>query len=228
MKYPEINLLTLITILFIGFIILSFYIRYKFTSLHEENLEKSSNSGMSGCQIARYLLKQLDLNIEINLIDMRFNGSYDPAKKTINLSKEICNSNSLSALSVTAHEIGHVLQDVDNYKLLKFLIKIYPIADFGASMSWILIFAGLLFPQLTLLFSVGIMLLLIALLYQILQLPLEIDASNRAIKLLVEYKLISKKELDKVSEMLDYAALSFLADPANLFFQLFDKVKRRS
>lgn len=228
MKYPESNLLTLITVFFIGYIFLSFYIRYKFRSLHEKNLERKSKSGMSGCQISRYLLKQLDINVEINLIDVKFNGSYDPANKTINLSREICNSNSLSALSVTAHEIGHVMQDVSDYKLLKFLIKIYPVADFGASMSWILIIIGLLFPQLTLFFPLGVMLLLIALLYQVLQLPLEIDASNRAIKLLVKYKLISKKELDAVSEMLDYAAISFLADPANLFFQLFNKVKRRS
>lgn len=228
MKYPENNLLTLITALFIGFIVLSFYIRYKFTSLHEKNLEKRSKSGMSGCEIARYLLQQLDIDIEINLINVRFNGSYDPAKKTINLSREICNSYSLSALSVTAHEIGHVLQDVKDYKLLKFLIKIYPIADFGASMSWVLIVAGLLVPQFSLLFPLGVTLLLIAMFYQIFQLPLEIDASNRAIKLLVKYKLISKEELDTVSKMLDYAALSFLADPANLFFQLFNKVKRGS
>lgn len=226
MKYSETNLLTLITVVFIGFIILSFYIRYKFVSLHKNNLEITSSNGMNGCQLTKYLLEKLDLNIVIDLNDDELNGNYDPKNRKITLSKDISHSYSLSALSVTAHEIGHLLQDEDNYKLFTFLVKIYPLADFGASMSWILIIAGLIFPQLILMFATGLFLLMIALVYQLLQFPLEIDASNRAIKLLIKYKLISKNELNQVSEMLDYAALSFLAEPANLFFHFFDKVRR--
>ncbi|MFW6030176.1 MAG: hypothetical protein ACOCRO_07980, partial [Halanaerobiales bacterium] len=81
MKYSETNLLTSITVIFVGFIIVSFYIRYKFISLHENNLKVTSNSGLDGCHLIRYLLDKLNIDIEINVIDEDLNGNYDPKNK---------------------------------------------------------------------------------------------------------------------------------------------------
>jgi len=227
MEYTENNLFILITLIFAGFLVISFYVRYKFKSLHKDNFTNQASNGMNGCELVKFLTNKIKMNLEINIIQESFSGNYDPKNKTINLSEDICKSNSLSALSVTAHEIGHVLQDKKGYKLLKFLILLYPLADFGASMSWILILTGILIEQFKLMLAIGIFLLIIAFIYQLLQIPLELDASSRAIKILVKYKLINNKELDKLSEMLDYAALSFLASPAELIFNFVDNIKRR-
>jgi len=183
---------------------------------------------MSGCELVRFLINALNVDIEINITKESFNGTYDPTNKKINLSDDICKSKSLSAVSVTAHEVGHLIQDIENYKLLNYLILFYPLADFGASMSWIMILIGMVFESMSLIYLIGVSLLILAFFYQLLQIPLEFDASKRAIRILVQYKLITKEELDKLTEMLDFAALSFLATPADLFFTIINSIRRGS
>lgn len=234
MIYLEIGTSTLILAFFTVLFVISFYIRHKFVSLHRKYSLQQASNNLTGCEITYYLLSKLDLKIKLNIIepskkkDDNLSNSYDPRAKTINLTQDVCNSSSLSSTSIATHEIGHVLQQEEGYPLFKFLIFIYPFADFGASVSWVLVIVGLLFPTYKIMLVIGLLFVLIALIYQLLQLPLEKDASQRAVKLLIEHRLINEEELSPIKDMLKYAALSFLASPANLFFELFNSLLGRS
>lgn len=145
---------------------------------------------------------------------------YDPVNKKLRLSREVYSGNSITAVSVAAHEVGHAIQDDNGYIPLEMRNKIFPIANFGSSAAWFFIFIGLLIPAFGGIMDIGILLFAIAVLFQIITLPVEFNASSRAINLLSENNFITENEQSGAKKVLNAAALTYVAAMATGIAQL--------
>lgn len=173
-----------------------------------------SQSGQSGAQIARQLLDAAGLQgVQIRQISGNLGDHYDPRNKTLALSQDVYNSPSLAALGVAAHEVGHAIQDHTGYGLLHLRNNLVPVAQFGSNLAFPLFFAGLLFRS-GWIMDVGILLFFGAVVFTIITLPVEYNASGRAVGLLEAHGFISGQEIPAVRSVLDAAALTYVAATA--------------
>lgn len=178
------------------------YSKYK----NIENEEK-----MSGFEVAR---KILDANGLKDVYVVQTKGSltdhYDPKRKVVRLSTEIYHGKTIAATAVAAHECGHALQDKDGYTYMRLRSLIFPAVNFATSFSYFIIVLGLLFQSLELIW-VGICFVGTGLVFQLVTLPVEIDASRRAKKQVDELYLATNNEQDGISNMLKAAASTYVA-----------------
>lgn len=146
---------------------------------------------------------------------------YDPKNKVLNLSDTVYNSTSVSAIGVAAHECGHAVQDKVGYFLLNFRGSLVPAANFGAQLSWPLIIIGYLFGGAGgTLVKVGILMFCAVVLFHLVTLPVELDASRRALRLLDENGILVEDEVKKTRKVLGAAALTYVAALAASILQL--------
>lgn len=149
---------------------------------------------------------------------------YDPGKKTVNLSEVIYNSTSVAALGVAAHECGHAIQDNRGYFPLRFRSAFVPVASIGSSMSWPMIIIGLLIGQSSgigyKLVSIGIFLFMLAVAFQLITLPVEFNASSRALVQLRQTGILPQDEEGEARSVLHAAALTYVAAAASSLLQL--------
>lgn len=181
-------------------------------SVSYSKYKKINNSkGLSGFEVAR---KILDANGLEDIYVVETSGSlsdhYDPSRKVIKLSKDIFNGDTIAAASVAAHECGHAIQDKDNYTFMRIRSFLVPVVNLASSFSWIVIFIGLMSEALNI-FMFGIGLISIGLVFQLITLPVEFDASKRAKKELEKLKLIGSGEEVGVAKMLNSAAMTYVA-----------------
>ena len=168
-------------------------------------------SGLSGVRAARGILDAYGLsNVDIERIQGRLGDHYDPKKKVLRLSPDVYDGVSLAALGVAAHEAGHAIQDAEKYGPLVLRNNIVPLASFGSNASWFIIMAGMMFGSFNLVIG-GILLFSAVVVFQLVNLPVEYDASARAKSILVERAMISPQEQKTVSSVLDAAALTYVA-----------------
>lgn len=170
-----------------------------------------NNKKLSGKEVARIILDNNNLNsILIYKVSGNLTDHYDPTKKLVRLSNDIYENDTISSMAVAAHECGHAIQDSEDYFFLKLRSSIYPVVRVATSISYWIILFGFLFELLDLLY-LGIGFTMFGLLFQIITLPVEFNASNRALKKLKEYNLVDEDELKGARKVLTAAALTYVA-----------------
>lgn len=168
-------------------------------------------SGMTGAQAARYLLDRAGLQkVKIEPIQGRLSDHYDPRSKVLRLSEGVYNSPSLAALGVAAHEAGHALQDKDNYAPMRIRHSLAPVANLGSTLLFPLLIGGFLFAIKPLI-TVGIVLYSFAVAFHIVTLPVEFNASSRALKLLEGSGALHPDEIGGARKVLSAAAMTYVA-----------------
>ena len=179
-----------------------------------------SASGMTGAQAAQRILRNAGVyDVRIEPISGELTDHYDPRTKTVRLSEPIYNKTSLAAVGVAAHECGHAIQHATNYAPLNLRSAIVPIANLGSTLSWPLFLAGLIMSFRPLL-TAGIVLFTAAVLFQLVTLPVEINASSRALKLLNADGILAPQEVRGAKKVLTAAALTYVAALAGSILQL--------
>jgi len=167
---------------------------------------------LSGAAAARHILDSAGLrNVDIEQIPGHLSDHYDPRHKVLRLSPEIYQSRSLAAVGIAAHEAGHALQDAKAYAPLVIRNIAVPAASFGSNASFILILIGMFFQPLSFLFLAGIILFGFVVAFQIINLPVEFNASHRAKAQLVGLGIVPPQEMTYVNKVLNAAAWTYVA-----------------
>lgn len=207
-------------ILLLPAMILAFYAQTKVTSTFEKYLRVPARSQMTGADVAREILRRSGIDdVSVQIQGGRLSDHYDPRRKVLRLSSDVYNGRSLAAIGVAAHECGHAIQHDVGYIPLALRNTIVPIAGFGSQMAFPLFFIGLLFSAESLM-MLGILLFSAAVLFQVVTLPVEYNASNRAVAILEGHGFIEKSELGPVKAVLGAAALTYVAATIMAVMQL--------
>lgn len=208
-------------IILIPAMILTLFAQSKVKANFNKYLKIGTQRGYSGMQVARMLLDENGLqNIPIEMSSGQLSDHYDPKKQVLRLSKQVSQGNSIASVSVAAHEVGHAIQHANGYVPLSLRNMVFPIARFGSSAAWFFILIGLLIPSLGNLMDVGIILFATAVVFQLITLPVEFNASNRALRLLDANGYIVGEEKKGAKKVLNAAALTYVAAMASGIAQL--------
>ena len=175
-----------------------------------------NHSGITGAEAAQRILRAAGIT-DVQVVPIT--DHYDPRTKTVSLSEDIYGRNSLAAVGVAAHECGHAIQDAINYAPLNIRSAIVPAANIGSQLSWPLFIAGLIF-SIRPLVTLGIVLFSLAVLFQLVTLPVEINASSRALKMLESTGILGTDEKKGAKKVLTAAALTYVAALAASILQL--------
>jgi len=213
MDYVSLLLILGATLITVG---ASGYIRMNYNKYKRVNVKR----GLTGYDVAREILDRNNLS-HIMIIETQgeLTDHYDPNKKVVKLSTDIYHGKSIASVSVASHECGHALQDKDGYAFLKFRSSIVPLVNFSSKMGYIAIMAGLLLGIFNLIW-IGIAFELVILLFQLVTLPVEFDASKRALKLIKEYGMVGDNEHSGAKKMLTSAALTYVASVVSTIMEL--------
>lgn len=182
-----------------------------------------SMSGMNGAQVAQSVLQAAGIyDVQVRHVSGSLTDHYDPRTKTVNLSDPVYNATSVAALGVAAHECGHAIQHAKSYAPLSIRSALVPIANFGSMLAWPVILIGLLFNTRSsgLIIDIGILLFSAAVLFQLVTLPVEFDASRRALVMLRTQGILADDELRYTRRVLKSAALTYVASAAAAILQL--------
>ena len=182
-----------------------------------------SMSGMNGAQVAQRVLQAAGIyDVQVRHVSGSLTDHYDPRTKTVNLSDPVYNATSVAALGVAAHECGHAIQHAKSYAPLSIMSALVPIANFGSMLAWPVILIGLLFNTRSsgLIIDIGILLFSAAVLFQLVTLPVEFDASRRALVMLRTQGILADDELRYTRRVLKSAALTYVASAAAAILQL--------
>lgn len=180
-------------------------------------------SGMTGAQAAQRILNAAGIyDVEIRHISGKLTDHYDPRNKTLSLSDSVYGSTSVAAVGVAAHECGHAIQHQKNYAPLTIRGAIVPVANIGSTLAWPLILIGLFISSRSgqALITAGIICFSLAVLFQIVTLPVEFNASRRAVRILGETGILGEQELGYTRKVLGAAALTYVAGAASAILQL--------
>ena len=215
MDYLTINY----TIPFLGFIITlvaQIYVNNSYNKYKYQGLKKK----ITGVEVARTILDRNGLqDIKIEKVSGNLTDHYDPKSKKIRLSSDIYSGDTIAAASVAAHECGHAIQHKENYTFLKIRASLVPVVNFSTKFGYIAVMIGLLFSSYKIAI-IGLLLLLAMLLFQIITLPVEFNASSRAKKQLVDLNIIDTYELEDSKTMLNAAALTYVASVLATMLQI--------
>lgn len=176
-----------------------------------------SMSGMNGAQVAQRVLQAAGIyDVQVRHVSGSLTDHYDPRTKTVNLSDPVYNATSVAALGVAAHECGHAIQHAKSYAPLSIRSALVPIANFGSMLAWPVILIGLFFNTRSsgLIIDIGILLFSAAVLFQLVTLPVEFDASRRALVMLRTQGILADDELKYTRRVLKSAALTYVASAA--------------
>ena len=179
-----------------------------------------SMSGLTGAQAAERILSYAGIhNVQVRHISVNLNDHYDPRNRTLSLSDSVYNSTSVAAVGVAAHECGHAIQHARNYAPLRIRGAIVPVANIGSTLAWPLIIIGIIFSG-PVLIKVGIVFFCFAVLFQIVTLPVEFNASGRAVRILEKTGILGETELRQTRKVLGAAAMTYVASAAAIILQL--------
>jgi len=194
--------------------LLALYAQFKVKSTFAKYSEVNSNCGLPGARVGRELLDSAGLkNVPVERTEGELTDHYDPRDKTLHLSGSVYGSPSVAALGVVAHEVGHAMQDAKAYVPLAFRNNLVPVANLGSQLAIPLFFLGLIagFPMFM---DLGIIAFSLAVVFQVITLPVEFNASSRAIKILSNGKYLTAEELPMARAVLNAAALTYVAATA--------------
>mgnify|MGYP000930082134 CR=1 FL=1 len=210
-------------LLMIPALILAIWAQAKVRSAYAKYSEIGTRRGITGAQIAYRILEDAGIhNVEIGRVAGEMTDHYDPTRKCLNLSDGVYNSSSIAALGIAAHEVGHAIQDAHQYAPMKLRHLIYPLSSIGSTLAFPLILGGFFFSHSGLgwLINVGIWLFSAAVAFTIITLPVEFDASRRAVRALADGGYLSDEEIKGVRAVLGAAAMTYVAAAAGAVLQL--------
>lgn len=203
-------------------VVLSMAASAKVNSTYAKFSRVRSMTGMTGAEAARQLLNSQGIyDVQIRHVSGNLTDHYDPRTKIVNLSDAVYDSTSVAAIGVAAHECGHAMQDYEAYAPLKLRGAIVPVVNIGAQLSWPMILLGLFFGGLgSPLINVGILLFSLSVIFQLITLPVEFNASSRAVRLLNSMGILRGEEVGYTKQVLGAAALTYVAAAAGSILQL--------
>ena len=181
-----------------------------------------SYSGMTGREAAMRILHQAGIyDVTVRHVSGKLTDHYDPRTKTVNLSESVYGSTSVAAIGVAAHECGHAMQDASEYVPLRLRGSMVPVVNIGAQLSWPMILIGVLVGGLgSPIVSLGFLLFSLSVLFQLVTLPVEFNASARAVRLLDSTGILRGEEVGYTKQVLGAAALTYVAAAAGSILQL--------
>ena len=198
-------------VLLIPAVLFSLWAQFKVKGAFSRYSEVRAASGVTADQVSRKLLDKFGLqNVKVERIEGQLTDHYDPRSKVLRLSDAVSGNSSIAAIGVAAHEVGHAIQDKEGYAFLKFRNTIVPVVSIGSTISMPLFFIGLIMGY-TPLLNIGILLFCGVLVFHLVTLPVEFDASARALKILSETGLLAGNEIGGAKAVLDAAALTYVA-----------------
>ncbi|AZV56253.1 zinc metallopeptidase [Clostridium sp. AWRP] len=198
-------------IILIPAILVAVWAQYKVSATFNKYSRYRSQNGYTGAQVARMLLDGSGLyDVPVELIPGKLSDHYDPSKRVMRLSEEVYYGNSVASIGVAAHETGHAIQHKNGYAPLIIRNSIVPAVNFGSSASWILFLAGIILGIKGLV-NIGIILFTLVVLFQIITLPVEFNASSRALKILERRNILYSNELVGARSVLSAAAMTYVA-----------------
>ena len=201
--------------------LISLFAQFLVNSSFSKYSRVRSRSGMTGAQAAERILQSQGIyDVAIQRVSGKLTDHYDPRNKTLNLSDAVYASTSVAAVGVAAHECGHAIQHARGYAPLSFRSALVPVANIGSQLSWLFIILGIFFGGSHTLIMIGILMFSAAVLFQLVTLPVEFNASGRALKLLSETGILQKDEVSDTRKVLSAAALTYVAAAATAVLQL--------
>ena len=202
---------------------LAIWAQMKVKSAYARYSQVPNRSGITGGQVARSILRQFGLShVDVDAVPGKLTDHYDPTAEKVSLSEGNYAKRSIASLAVSAHECGHALQHADGYQPMVWRAKLVPAANFGSTMAFPLFFIGLLFGQgsLAILMDLGIGLFAAALLFHLVTLPVEFNASKRALGVLESSNFLAADEMDGARAVLKAAAWTYVASATMALVQL--------
>ncbi len=208
-------------ILLIPALILAFWAQAKVKGAYAKYSRIRSASGLTGAQVARSILNQNGLSdVDIEEQPGQLSDHYDPRTRTVRLSEGVYRYNSVAALGIAAHEVGHAIQHSRGYAPLAFRSMLLGPANLGSWMAFPLFFIGFIFSSMHVLMTVGIILFTAALAFQLVTLPVEFDASRKAIDNLRRSGILEESDVSGARAVLSAAALTYVAAATMALSQL--------
>jgi len=203
-------------------VVLSLWAQSRVTSTFNKYSKVRSRTGMTGAEAVKRLLHSQGIyDVTVRQVSGNLTDHFDPRTKTVNLSQSVYNATSVAAIGVAAHECGHAMQHDEGYAPLRFRSALVPVANFGSKISWPLILIGVMFGGLgSPLVQIGILMFTMAVLFQLVTLPVEFNASRRAVKLLDSQGILVGEEVSGTRSVLSAAALTYVAAAASSMLQL--------
>lgn len=190
------------------------------TSRYRRYRTKDTKKGLSGQEVARMILDKHGLShIYVTEVKGILTDHYDPNRKVVRLSSEVFHGTSVASCSVAAHEVGHAIQDKEGYFFIRLRGAIFPLVSFASKFGYLAILIGFLFNFMDLAWG-GVGLLLIILFFQLITLPVELDASKRALAELQKLEILEEKELSNGKDMLQAAAMTYVASLATTLLEI--------
>lgn len=198
-------------LLLIPALLFSMWAQFKISSTFSKYSEIGARRGVTAEQVARALLDRFGLqNVRVERVSGKLTDHYDPTKKVLRLSDSTSGRSSIAAIGVAAHEVGHAIQDKENYAFLRVRNAIVPVVNISSMLSMPLFFIGLIMQSLNLL-NLGILLFCGVLVFHLVTLPVEFDASARALRVLSDTGLLAGDEINGARAVLSAAALTYVA-----------------
>ncbi len=192
-------------------LLLALYAQWRVSSTYRKYLRVPAAGGMTGLQAAQYLLRATGLALKIEGVAGQLTDHYDPRNKVLRLSQGVAQSASVGAVAVVAHEFGHAMQDAEAYLLLRLRAGMVPVVNFTSWLGPLIFFGGLLL-QYEPLARIGVFFVAGAVVFSLLTLPVELNASRRALQLLEQSSILTDEmAFDGARKMLSAAALTYIA-----------------
>lgn len=206
-------------------ILLMFWAQSQIRGTYERYSRVRSSLGMRGADVARAILSKMGItDVVVEPVAGELTDHYDPSARAVRLSEGIYNSDSLAAAAVAAHECGHVLQDKRGYTFMNVRASLVPAANLGSQLGPILVILGLVLTQLgaisSLFINLGIILFASVILFHLVTLPVEFDASNRALRIIDELGILQGDENHAAQQVLQAAAWTYVATALYSVLQL--------
>lgn len=207
-------------IYFLVIILVPLWAQMRVKNTYRKFSEKPSSSYMTGAEVARRILDSNGLyHVAVEETRGYLSDHYDPRSKRVRLSSANFYGHSLAAAAIASHEVGHAIQDQQNYSFLRLRHALVPVANLGSNFAWILILIGI-FAQLSGMLLLGIIFMASAVVFQVVTLPVEFNASNRAMDQIVSLGIIKNNEERDTRKVLSAAALTYVAAAAVAVLEL--------
>lgn len=201
--------------------IISLIAQWRVNSAFSKYSRVASMSGMTGAQAARMILQSNGINdVSVQRISGKLTDHYNPSTKVLNLSESVYGSTSVAAIGVAAHECGHAIQHARGYFPLSLRTALVPVANIGSQLSWVFFIVGAILSFNQTLITIGIIMFSAAVLFQLVTLPVEFNASARALEQLESNGILYRDEVSQTRKVLSAAALTYVAAAATAILQL--------
>ncbi|MBD7964724.1 MAG: zinc metallopeptidase [Bacillota bacterium] len=192
-------------------LIVPIWAQMRVKSTYKKYSKVSNSTGKTGAEVAREILDQNGLySVQVEPVRGMLSDHYDPRSKVVRLSEDNYYGSSIAGAAVAAHEVGHAIQDAEGYAFLRFRHALVPVANIGSNFSFLLILGGMLLSSMNM-FLLGIIFMSVAVLFQFVTLPVEFNASSRAMDQIVSTGLIRNNEERGARKVLNAAALTYVA-----------------